>query len=439
MQAGYVADYEAIERDLPGWEVPWLANMREASLERFAELGFPGPRNEDWKYTNVRPLERPRFHPGQLDERVDEASLMPYLLGGQSACRLVFVNGHFSPRLSMSKELPSGVTVTGLAETIEHNPELLEEYLSDSVERTADGFAALNMALMSDGACVRIGRGVALERPIHLLFVHSGDQETAVHLRNLVVLEEGAQASLVESYVALEDGRFMTNVATEAVVGANAGLDHYKLAMENENTYHIANTHARVDRDGRYFNHNITTGGRLVRNDLRSELRAEGADCELNGLSLLRGRQHVDNHTRIDHWKPHCTSREWYKGVLDDHSRSVFTGRVVVHPNAQKTDAQQANNNLLLSDNAEADSRPQLEIYADDVKCSHGATAGQIDEEALFYLRSRAVGESAARQLLIYAFASDIVDRMRLPALQKQVQNRLTGRLLSGQALEGLV
>jgi Fe-S cluster assembly protein SufD len=284
--------------------------------------------------------------------------------------------------------------------------------------------------LFTDGAYIHLGRGARLAKPIHLLYVTTGAGGPLLSQpRNLVVAEEDSQAILIENYVAVGEAAYFTNALTEVVVGPHAMIEHYRLQEEGTKAYHIGGLHAHLDRDGRFTAHGIDLGGRLVRNDLRSVLDAEGAECHLNGLYVIGGRQHVDNHTHIDHAKPRGTSREFYKGVLDGRSRAVFHGRVVVHPDAQHTDAQQVNNNLLLSRDAEADTKPQLEIYADDVKCAHGATVGQLDPDALFYLRSRAVDEAAARDLLTYAFARDVLSRLRLEPVRSQLERNLAAKL----------
>jgi Fe-S cluster assembly protein SufD len=269
-----------------------------------------------------------------------------------------------------------------------------------------------------------------VHEPVHLLFIASAAAPSVAQPRNLIVAGEDSRVTLIESYVTLNEGEYFTNAVTEIVAGKNAVVEHYKLERESEQAYHVAGIHVRQERDSRYTSHNVAAGGRLVRNDIRVALDGEGAECTLNGLTLARGRQHVDNHTRIDHFKPRGTSHEWYKGVFDGNSRGVFSGLVRVHPDAQKTDAQLTNNNLLLSDGAEADSRPQLEIYADDVKCAHGSTVGQLDPDALFYLRSRAVDEALARNMLIYGFASDILTRMNLAPVRAQLEDQLSQRWL---------
>ena len=290
---------------------------------------------------------------------------------------------------------------------------------------------------MEDGAYVHIPKGVYLEQPIHLVFVSTADAGPVVsHPRNLIVAETGSQATIIESYLGLGDGVYFTNAVTEIVVGENAVIDHYKVGREAQQAYHVGTTQIYQDRSSNASSHAVTIGGAIVRNDINTLLDGEGAQCTLNGLYLVSGRQHVDNHLRVEHAKPHCDSREFFKGVLDGHGKAVFTGRIIVRKDAQKTDAKQTNMNLLLSKHAQVDTKPQLEIFADDVKCTHGATIGQIDENAMFYLRSRGLSEPAARSLLVFAFASEAIDRIRPQLLRAQLRQMLFDRLPEGHRLQ---
>ncbi len=429
----YLRLHRQAEHDLPGRDIPWLMRLRAGAVERFMDAGFPGLAEEAWKYTDTRPFEKRRFTLPGKDGAALVSSLKPYALGAPDAHRLVFVDGVFVPELSVVCDLPPGAVIRNLATALARESAVVEAHLGLNLPAEMSGFAALNTAFLSDGAYIHLERGVVLHEPVHLLFIASGNAPTIALPRNLIVAGEDSRITLIESYVALNEGEYFTNVVTEIVAGNNAVIEHYKLERESEQAYHVGGIHVRQERDSRYTSHNVAVGGRLVRNDIHAALNGEGVECILNGLTLTRGRQHVDNHTRIEHNKPRGISREWYKGVLDGHSRGVFSGRVVVHPDAQKTDSRQANNNLLLSDGAEADSRPQLEIYADDVKCAHGSTVGQLDQDALFYLRSRAVDEALARNMLIYAFASDILARMKLAPVRAQLETQLRQRCLARQ------
>jgi Fe-S cluster assembly protein SufD len=295
----------------------------------------------------------------------------------------------------------------------------------------------MNTAFMRDGACIRLEQGTVLDRPVHLLFVASGTPDALTAVRNVVVAEAQSRATIVESWASLNGASRLTSAITEIILADNAAVEHYKLGQEGESGYHMAGIYVRQGSDSRFSSHNCSLGGRLVRNDIQVALDGSGAECTLNGLYVTRGRQHIDNHTRIDHNRPQASSREWYKGVLDDRSRAVFDGRIVVHRDAQQTVAEQGNHNLLLSKNAEVDAKPQLEIYADDVQCAHGCTVGQLDETALFYLRTRGIEETVARHLLVYAFAVDVLERMRIRSVRRLLERHLTGRLMHNTGAPG--
>ncbi len=429
----FLEDFRQVERTLPGRHAPWLQAQRVAALETFRARGFPTLRDEDWKYTDARPIAQRRFRLGGAGPAPDAAALTPYTLAGH---QLVFVDGRFIPALSTVAGLPAGIEVMSLAEALAQAPERLEPWLGRYAEPARDGFAALNAAFLRDGAFIRAAPGTVLDAPLHLLFVASGVADSLAYVRNLVVAEAGAALRVIESYVALTDTTGLTNSVTEIALEPGAQIEHYRLGREGEAAYHIGSTHVHLARDGRYTSHCIALGGRIVRHELYAMLDGEGAECTLNGLTVTRGRQHIDSHTRIDHRQRRGTSRELYKGVLDGESRAVFSGRIVVHPQASHSDAEQANHNLLLSAGAEADSRPQLEIYADDVKCAHGATVGNLDPDALFYLRTRGLDVAHARSLLVYAFAADVLARIRLAPLRAQLDEQLALRLALPHARE---
>jgi Fe-S cluster assembly protein SufD len=435
----YQSQFLDLADALPGHGIPWLREIREDALGRFLELGFPTPRHEDWKYTRTDAISKAAFHPRRsTPDDVGAADIAPHEIGDTHL--LVFVDGHYLPGLSNAAPLPQGVEVRSLAEALRDGPDALEARLAHPEMPPAHAFSALNTAFMGDGACIRVGAGVTVPNPIHLLFVASpSSQGICAHPRILVMMEPGSRAAVIESYAGAGDAASFSNVLTDVSLGANARLDHYKLQQESTNAYHVATLQVRQDRDSRFYSHSVSLGARLARNDINIALNAEGAECELNGLYMGNGRQHVDFHTRVDHFRAHGTSRELYKGILGGRARGVFNGRVYVHPDAQKTDAQQANANLLLSPHAEVDTKPQLEIYADDVKCAHGATVGQLDETMLFYLRSRGLDLDVARNLLTYGFAREIVDRMDSPAVRNQLRDQLIRRLPDSEQLKDLV
>jgi Fe-S cluster assembly protein SufD len=438
----YLGAFSDLRGQLPGEQHAWLGSIRDAGIAAFAELGFPTPRNEQWKYTNVRQLTKhhfvnaPRGRQGVLGSGLDQAWL-PQLV----THRLTFVDGHYAPELSAPQGLPEGVKLVPLSLALQQMPDVLEQHLARYADGSASGFAALNDAFMQDGAVLQLADGVALEKPVHLVFVGTAHSQPTWHnLRNLLVAGANSSASVIETYVGAGESVGLTNAVTEAVLGAGAQLQHYKLQEEGQKGYHVAVLQVHQERDSNFVSHSISAGARLARNDLNVGLEAEGAECSLYGLYIAGGRQHVDYHTRVDHRKPLGTSREFYKGVLGGSARAVFNGQVYVHPHAQRSDAEQSNRNLLLSPDAEVDTKPQLEIYADDVKCSHGATVGQLDENMLYYLRSRGISEQHARAILTYGFARDVVDRIPLAPVRETVERLLMTQLPDAQVLdEGVV
>jgi Fe-S cluster assembly protein SufD len=403
----------------------WLVEIRRDGMERLNEIGFPSMRDEEWKYTNVAPILKTAFvsAPDEGPRRVEQP---------REGTQLVFVNGRHAPGLSSTPR--DGVQIGSLRDLLASEPELARPHLA-KIAREGNAFAAANAAFLEDGAFVRIPKGVAVPEPIHLVFLSEPVfGPTMSYLRNLIVAEPGSQASVVETYIGTAGELYFTNAVTEVALGDGAILDHYKLERESTSAYHVATMEVLQERDSRLASHSMTFGGALVRNDLNVRLAAEGADCTLNGLFVGSGSQHLDNHTLIDHAKPHGTSRELYKGIMDGKSRGVFHGKIIVRPDAQKTDAMQTNKNLLLSKEALVNSTPALEIFADDVKCRHGSTIGQLDAGALFYLRSRGIGEREARDLLVYAFASDVSSRIRIAPLRALVEEHLGLRLPGGGA-----
>lgn len=425
------------QHSLPGAHVGWLRSLREQAMAQFAERGFPTTREERWKYTNVDPMLRRPFTPAAKPTGALARASLDAAIGDFPGHRLVFVNGYYAPELSSGDALPQGAVAGGLAAALVREPERLEPYLG-RIGSIHHGFTALNAAFLTDGAYLRLSRGIVLEQPIHLIFFAAAGDSLLIQPRNLIVAEDGSRATIIEHYLGHGDTRYLTNGVTELVTGVGSDIEHYRVQQQGAQAFHVGSMFVRQERNSRFTSHAIDIGGLLVRNDLGSVLGAEGAFCTLNGLYFADGRSHVDNHTEIDHAKPQGTSREFYKGVLAGRARAVFNGRVVVRPDAQRTDAQQMNKNLLLSEDAEVDTKPELEIYADDVQCSHGATVGQLDENALFYLRSRAVDEAAARDLLTYAFAHDVLSRMGLAPIRRQLERRLTARLLGGRDVKEL-
>ncbi|KAA3630197.1 MAG: Fe-S cluster assembly protein SufD [Proteobacteria bacterium] len=423
---------------LPGAGVDWLRESRANALARFTASGFPTRRDEEWKYTGVSPVEQEIAGLVLRPGTVTEEDIQAYLLTELTTHALVFVDGHFSPTLSRIGDLPAGVTLTNINNLLEQNPERLHPHLAHDDETR--WFAALNQALLIDGAYLELPSNTAMETPIHLLFVATDNSEQrAVQPRNLILVGAQSTATVVEHYVGLGGKCYLTNSVTDIVTGEGAVLHHYKVQQEGTNAYHIGTMRSRQAAASRFDSHSIALGGRIVRNDVYARLEQSGASCTLNGLFLGSGRQHIDNYTWVDHLVPQCTSSAFYKGILDDNARGVFNGRVYVHPDAQQTEAMQSNANLLLSRDAEIDTKPQLEIYADDVKCSHGATVGELDPTAIFYLQSRGIDKDAARSLLTFAFAGDLLRHIELMPLRKRLEEIVIARLPNSETVKDLL
>jgi Fe-S cluster assembly protein SufD len=405
----------------------WLKDLRAGSIARFGDLGFPNMKQEAWRFTSVAPIADASFEladPAARIPTLDE--IQPFLLFGRGH-RLVFVNGFF--QRSLSTPLFDGVRLDGLAQTLVDQPDLVRQHLCKYASTENRPFCALNTAFVRDGAFVHVPAKVTVADPIELLFVITDQKQIVVHPRNLVVVEREARASIVETFASLEQGVYWTNAVTEVVAGDGARVDYHRVQRESGRAYHVAATHTHQGRDSIVNLHTVAFGAALARHDIGAVLAGPGGRLIVNGLYLLAGQQHADHHTTIDHAADHCESHEYFNGVLDEKSRGVFTGRIIVRPGAQKTDSKQTNNNLLLSADAHADSQPQLEIYADDVKCTHGSTVGPLDPRALFYLRSRGVGEHEARRLLTYGFAAEILGRMDVAPLRAQLDRIVRDRL----------
>ncbi|MEX0950815.1 MAG: Fe-S cluster assembly protein SufD [Gammaproteobacteria bacterium] len=410
---------------------PGLNLLRKAAFQRFAEAGFPVPRQEAWKYTDLRALTKQSFvlkHDAAVSvEKIDGVRF------AQMDCHeLVFINGRFHAELSRLGELPAGVRIQNLADCPE--PDALVKALNQSLVDVVDNsFTDLNGAFIDDGVWVNVPANTQLDKPIVVLYIDAAGTDSSTrmqHPRNLIQIEQGAQATLVESYIGLDDNAGnLTNAVTEIALADNARLDHYKIQQESLKGFHIGSIHVHQQRDSDYRSHSLALGASLSRTDISIRLLGENAATTLNGLYLAAGKQHVDHHTRIDHEVPHTRCEQNYRGVLNERARGVFNGKILIHQDAQKTDAQLSNANLLLSEHAQVDTKPELEIYADDVKASHGATVGQLDENALFYLRSRAIDETTARSLLTYAFASEVVQTIRLLPIRARLERIVLGKL----------
>jgi Fe-S cluster assembly protein SufD len=409
-----------------------LAKTRDDALSRFLELGFPTTRHEEWRFTSVAPIASQSFALAAPAVDAGPVDVTPFRFRGVCAAELVFVNGHFAPALSTRSALLGCARAGSLAAAVGGHASEVEPHLACVAPFEQRAFVALNTALFTDGAFVSIPAGTVVEKPIHLLFVSTGEDSGTSLMsqpRVLAVLGDNSQASIVESYAGPTGAHYFTNVVTEIVLGENAVLDHYKVQQESTQAYHIGTVYLKTARSANCSSHSISLGGALVRNDVFAVLGGEGGECTLNGLYLADGQRLVDNHTTIDHAMPHCGSREIYKGILADRARGVFNGKIIVRPDAQKTDAKQTNRALLLSEDAQVNSKPELEIFANDVKCTHGAAVGQLDADAVFYLRSRGLDESEARHLLIHAFAGDVLNRLPLAPIRTGVEEVLQRQL----------
>ena len=423
----YLEEFSRFEKSL-GAKPSWVHSLRQSAMQRFAERGFPTTNDEEWRFTSVAPITRNAFELATPTTVSPDAPayLVRLGLGEWDRSELVFVNGRFAPELSSIRSLPQGAFAGSLSEAMETKRDLVEPHLARYADYQENSFAALNMAFLRDGAFVYLPKGGVVEDPIHLVFLSAPSDTPAVsHPHNLIVAESGSQARIVESYGGADGIGYFTNATTEFVAGEGANLDHYKLQRESDRAFHVATLHFHLERNAAVSTHSISLGGALVRNDINAVLDGEGGDLTLNGLYVVEGEQHVDHHTVIDHVKPHCTSRELYKGILNDRAQGVFNGRIIVRPDAQKTDARQTNKNLLLSDQALVNTNPHLEINADDVKCAHGATIGQLDADVLFYLRSRGIDLETARHLLTFGFLSDISSKIKIDAIRSVLEKNL--------------
>ncbi len=424
----YLQKFERFETEnkQPSWVFP----LRKAGIARFAELGFPTLKDEDWRFTNVAPIAKLPFIPSLSPSRngLSATDIGKFTFADLPANRLVFVNGHYVP--DVSTPLGGPIRIQSLAMALAEDSSLIEKHFGQYAQTENNAFTALNTAFFQDGAFIHVPAGKVLEQAIHLLFISTA-HETGLssNPRNLILAENGSHLTVMESYVSTADAPYFTNAVTEMVVGEGAVVEHCKFQDENPSAFHMAAVHAHLGRRSNFISHSIAVGAKLSRNNIRTALAGEGLECILNGLYLTQGDQLADHHMVVEHAQPHCNSHEYYNGILDGRSKGVFHGRILVRQAAQKTDAKQTNKNLLLSEDATADTKPQLEIYADDVKCTHGATVGQLNDESIFYLRARGIGEETARRMLIHAFAAEIIERVRYAPAREELDKIVWERL----------
>ena len=432
----YASAFRAAAQGRRSDEPSWLQSLRESSFDQFEQAGFPNIKQEEWKYTNVTSIAKANFAPvltGNGTVLTRDGGLTPFIYEEARHSRLVFVNGMFRQDLSSTSALPNSVVAMDLREALRSSQyeQTVREYLEHPV--LANGFAALNTALFTSGLFLKIPRGVSIETPIHLLFIGEGAAEEsppAAFPRVMVVVEENSSAAIIESYASPQDDDvYLTNAIVDLSLADGARLQHYKIQRESMGAFHVATTRAELGPNSTYNTTTINFGAALSRHDIRVQMDHEGAECSVDGLYMVDGSQHTDTHSVIDHRQPHCTSQQLYKGILDGKSRAVFNGKVFVRHDAQQTDARQTNKNLLLSTDARVDTKPQLEIFADDVKCTHGAAVGQLDEEELFYLESRGINPSLARNMLTYGFAGEVIEKIGIESIRRELDEAVLNRL----------
>jgi Fe-S cluster assembly protein SufD len=421
----FVDQFDDVQSRLPGAKLPWLEAFRKAGIEKFSTIGVPTIKTEAWKYTRLPNIDCKEFRSANWEDgQVAVKSVPEFLSDALNQIRLVYVNGIIRPDLSNLTNLPDGISFEPLTQALENDPEFIESQLSTEELKYDQGFSALNAAMMESGTVFRVAKGVQVKEPIEIVYMNGGTDAPIIrHPHNVFVLEAGSQATLVMRHAGIATGAYFNNAVTEIVVGDGAILKHYTLQTDCMEAIHLSTVNVRVGKDATYETFNFAIGGRLSRTETRVRLEGRGAHCNLSGAYMMRGREHCDNITIVDHLVPDTTAREVFKGVLDDEARGVFQGKLIVHKDAQRTNGHQLSRALLLSDRAEMDAKPELEIYADDVKCSHGATTGQIDENALFYLRSRGVPEALARNLLIQSFIAEALEEIS----DEKVREAITG------------
>src|SRR5688572_26830579 len=421
----HLSNFERFEKEANGGAMqPWLDELRKAGMARFDLVGFPSPKDEDWRHTQLAPIVRTKFElAGAVVNDEVLAAIKDFGFGGEAVSELVFINGQYNAQLSKVGKLPRGVVVNSLAKALQSDGARIQQHLGRTAGIEANPFVALNTGFIRDGAFLYFPRGATLEQPIHLLFVNTGSDKPVVsHPRVLVVAEDNSEFAVVNSFVGA-GGQHFSNVVTEVVAGSDCRIDFTTLDHEAIESFHVSTLQVHLGRASNFVSQAATLGGRVTRNDLNCVLAGEGAEATLNGLVIIGGEQHCDNHTLLDHATPNCPSHELYKHVLSDKSTGVFRGKILVRQIAQKTNSKQTSKSLLLSDDAYMNSQPALEIYADDVKCTHGSTVGPVDEDMVFYLRTRGVGLQEARHLLTYAFAADVTRRIKVEPFRRRLED----------------
>ena len=425
----YLEEFKKFESTLNGESAEPIHQLRKEAISNFSELQFPNTKDEEWKYTNIAPLLKYNFKPSLTKGNITDEQVNKFLFDQLEHNLLVFVNGHFDEKLSRIKDLAKGVVAGSIAGAIKQKSSVIEKHFGKYADFKNQIFTALSTAYIKDGAFIFVPDGKVIEDAFHILFLTtSGDNKILTQPRNLFVAGKNSQVTIIEHYSSLNEDVYFTNAVTEIYADENAVVDHIKLQEESKKSFHIGRMEVDQERASNFSSHTISFGADLSRNDFNTKFNAEGGESMLNGLFLIDGTQLFDVHTMIDHAKPHCNSHEHYKGILDDKARGVFNGKVMVRKDAQKTNAFQENNNIILSDDALVNTKPQLEIFADDVKCSHGATIGQLDKDSMFYLKSRGISEDTAKTILLHAFASDVIQSIKVQPIKDYIEEILSKR-----------
>ena len=423
----YLSNFGEFEKRLNGGKENSIHQKRKTALSNFSRLEFPTIKDEEWKYTSIAPLLKYNFVPKFVRKVIPKDFIKSLLFDEMEHSLIVFINGRISTEHTDLLNLPEGVVVGSVEEQTKKQNENFLKHFGKYADCNNHIFTALSTAYTDDGAFIFVPAGKIVEEPIHIIFItDSEDEKILTQPRNLFIAEKNSQVTIIEHYVGYKEQIYFTNTVTEIVAEENAVVDHIKLQEESKNAFHIARMEVDQERNSNFSSHLISTGAELSRNDFNAKFNGEGGECTLNGLYMIDGTQLFDAHTLMDHAKPHCNSHEHYKGILDDKSRGVFNGKIIVRPDAQKTNAFQENNSILLSDGALVNTKPQLEIFADDVKCSHGATIGQMDDEAKFYLKSRGIGEEASKGILLHAFASDVITSIKIETIRDYAEKVIT-------------
>ena len=402
----------------------WVTTLRREAISGFAKLGFPTLSDEEWRFTNLEALRRGSFSIAENGiSGVSRKSVNSYGFPGLDCLRLVFVNGRFASSLSDTGDAGEGILVKSLSEAIREQGDLVKDHLARYADYEKDAFISLNTSYFEDGVFVYVPDGTVFEKPVHVLHVSTDESRPLfINPRNLIIVGQSSAAKVIEHYVSASQSVYFSNVVTEVVCGENANLEHYRLEFESQKAFNFTTLRVNQQKNSNIASHSVLRGGAIVRNNVHPVLGGEGCNSDIYGLFMSEGRQHMDNFMRVEHASPHCDSRQFYNGVLDDRSKGVFHGRILVHEGAEKTDAKQTNRNLLLSDTAQIDTKPQLEIYNDDVKCTHGATIGQMDEEALFYLCSRGIPMRKAKIIMLRAFTNETLEHMSIDPVRETLE-----------------